>query len=70
MTTLSILVGVCIWVLGSYKLEAHESLMGSLKFFPLDCGQVIVLYCLCLLDAIVELYPMDEKILNGLLIGN
>ena len=38
MTTLSILVRVCIWVLGFYKLEALGVLMGSLEFGSLDCG--------------------------------
>ena len=42
--------------------------MGSLKFFSFDCGQVIVIYCLCLLDAIVELYAMNEKLFIELLI--
>ena len=38
MTTLFILDGVCIWILGFYKLKAHGALMGSLEFFSLDCG--------------------------------
>ena len=33
MPTLSILDRVCIRVLGIYKLEAFEALMGSLEFF-------------------------------------
>ena len=31
-TTLFILIGVCIWVLGIYKLNVHEVLIGSLEF--------------------------------------
>ena len=38
MTTLSILVGVCIWVLRFDKLEALEALMGPLDFCSLDYG--------------------------------
>ena len=36
--------------------------MGSLEFFSLDYGMAKLLCsCPCLLDAIVELHPMDEK---------
>ena len=34
---------------------------GSLDFCALDCGLVIVLSCLCFLDAIIELSAMDDK---------
>ena len=42
MTTLSILVLVCIWVLGFYKLEALGALMGFIEFFFLH-GIVVIL---------------------------
>jgi hypothetical protein len=38
MTTLFILVGVCIWDLGFSKLKALEELMSSLEFFFVDYG--------------------------------
>ena len=38
MTILSILVGVCIWAIGFYKLKAHGEFMGSPKFCTLDYG--------------------------------
>ena len=38
MTTLSILVGVCIWVLGFYKLKALRIVIGYLKFCSFDCN--------------------------------
>ena len=38
MTSLSILVGVCIWVLGFYILKVHGALMGSLTFCSMDYG--------------------------------
>ena len=37
MTTLSILVRVCIWVLGFYKLEVLGALVGSLDICSLGC---------------------------------
>ena len=46
MTTLSVLVGICIWILGFYKLKAHGALMGSLNFFFMDRAKVIVLLSL------------------------
>ena len=42
MTTMSILVMICICVLGFYKLEALGALMGSLEFCSPDCGLVIM----------------------------
>ena len=44
---------------GSRVLQTR--LIGSLEFCSLDCGWVIMLFNLCLLDAIVELHGMDEK---------
>ena len=43
MSTLSILLGVCIWVLGSCKLEAHGALMGYVEFCSLAYDQIIAL---------------------------
>ena len=38
MTTLSIVVGLCIGVLDVYKMEALGVLMSSLEFCSLECG--------------------------------
>jgi hypothetical protein len=46
MTTLYVLVGVCIWVLGFYKLRAHGALMDFLEFFSPNCGYIILLLSL------------------------
>ena len=58
MTNMYVLVKVCIWVLGLYKLEALGGLMGFLEF----CS-------LCLFDVIIKLHPMIEKTFNDFLIG-
>ena len=42
MAILSILVRVCIWVLGFYKLKDLGVLMDSFEFCSLNCGYVIV----------------------------
>ena len=68
MATFSILVRVCIWVLVFNKLKAHGVPMAlwvlhSTSWLKLLC------FCLCLLDAIVELHAMDEKMLYGFLVG-
>jgi hypothetical protein len=54
MTTSSILVRVCIWILSAYKLEF------SLSRVRLNH----VLFCLFVFDAILELHAMDEKMFN------
>ena len=46
LTILYILVRVCIWALGFYKLEVLGALVGSLEFCYLVCGKVIVLLSL------------------------
>ena len=46
-----------------------ERSWAPLSFFLLGCGKVIVLFCLCLLDVIVELRAMDEKMFNEFIIG-
>ena len=64
--TLSILVRVCIWVLGFYKLEALGALLGSLEFFSLNlwlnfCALVFV----CLMKIIIDLLAMDRRMFNN-----
>jgi hypothetical protein len=58
MTSMYVLVKVCIWVLGFYKPDALGALIGFLEF----CF-------ICLFDAFVKLHPMDEKTFNDFLIG-
>ena len=61
MTTVSILVMICIWDLGFYKLEALRMLMGSLGI----CSSIVAKLpcsCLILFGAFVKLHAMDEKI--------
>ena len=50
MTNMYVLVEVCIWDLGYYKLESLEARMGFLE-----------LCSLCLFDIIVELHATNEK---------
>ena len=50
MIKMYVLVRVCAWVLGFYKLEALGALMGFLEF----CS-------LCSFDTIIELHAMNEK---------
>ena len=70
MTTLSILVGVCILVnVGFYKPKAHGALIARLSF-PLQFMVELLCSCLYLLDAIFELDAMDEKSLLTLLLEN
>ena len=70
MTTLSILVGVCILVnVGFYKPKAHGALTACLSF-PLQFMVELLCSCLYLLDAIFELHAMDEKSLLTLLLEN
>ena len=68
MTTMSILVMICIWVLGFYILEALGVLVGSLEIY---CQIVAKLLCSCLIlsNAIAKLHAMDEKIFNDFLIA-
>ena len=55
-----VLVRVCIWILGFYKLEALGTLMGFLKFSIWIVASLLC-SCLCLFDTIVELHAMDEE---------
>ena len=66
MTTMPILVKLCIWVLGFYKLGALGVLMGSLEFFSPDCDKLLC-SCLCLFDAIDKLHDMNKKIVQWLM---
>ena len=59
MTTLSILVGVCIWILVFYKLEAHEALTGSFEFFSVDCAKLLCSLVFVGFNAIIELHALD-----------
>jgi hypothetical protein len=66
MTTLSILVRVCIWILSYYKLEVLGALMGSHDFCSLDlqlsyCAFVFV----CLLQSLSYILWMFDDFLNG-----
>ena len=67
MATLSILVRVCICVLGFYPW-AFKALMGSLEYCSTKKAK-IVCFSLCLFDVIVALYAMHEIMLNEFLIG-
>ena len=50
MTSMYVLVKVCIWVLGFYKLEALGGLLEGFLEFRSHC----------LFDVIVELHAMDD----------
>ena len=68
MCTMLILVRVCIWVLGFYKLKSLGALMSSLEF----CSWIVAKWLcssFCLFDELDELHAMDEKIFNDFLIG-
>ena len=54
MTTMYVLVRVCIWTLGLYKLEALGVLVGFLEFCSLVVANLLSL-CLCLFDTITSL---------------
>ena len=60
MTTMNVLVGVCIWVLGFYKPKALGALMSFLELCSLFVTKSLC-FCLRLFDTIVELYAMDEN---------
>jgi hypothetical protein len=68
-TTVSILVRVCIWGLGFYKLEVHGALMSSLEFFLCGLWLSCCVLVFCLFDAINELHAMDDKIFTHFFIG-
>ena len=57
---LSVLIGVCIWVLGLYKLEALGALMALLNY-ALRIVSKLSCSCLCLFDAIDEFHAMNEN---------
>ena len=61
MTTLSILVCVCSWVLGSTNWRLLESSWAPLSFSLWIVVKLLCWTCLCLFDAIVQLYAMDGK---------
>ena len=48
MSTMYVLLSVCIWVLGVYKQEALGALMDILKFCSMNCGLVFV----CLIQSL------------------
>ena len=50
MTIMFILVRLCIWVLGSYKLEALKVLMGSLEF----ALRIVANYCALVVVCLVQ----------------
>ena len=49
------------------KLKALEVLMGFFEYFSPDLAKLLC-SCLSLIDAISELYDMDKKIFNEILI--
>ena len=57
--------GVCMWVLGLYKLEVLGALIG----FSLWIVAKLLCSCLSVLDANIELHAMDEKMFNDFLLG-
>ena len=57
---MSIFVRVCIWVLGFYKVEALEQLMGFLKVW---LSGLWLSYC-AIVFACVDAIVMDEKLFN------
>ena len=62
-----ILVMICIWVLGSYKLEvlAMEPLSTPLSFCLQNVAKSLCSHlCQLIVDAIVELHSIDEKMFN------
>ena len=63
MTTLFILIGVCIWVLGFPKLEALGALVVFLEFCSLDCGFIIFLLSLFVMQT------MSKNLFTNFLIG-
>jgi hypothetical protein len=67
MTTLSILVRICIWVLGVYKPEIVGELIVSIGF-SLHIVARLLCCSLYLFDAIVEIHPTDEKMINDFLV--
>lgn len=66
MIILSILVEVCIWILGLYKVEVIE-VHASPSEFCFRMAAKFLCSCLCLFDAIVVLHPTDVKVVNDFL---
>ena len=64
MATMSVLVMICIWVLGFYKLEALGALMGSLGFFLFGLCLSYLCSCLSLFHAIIVLHALDGKMVK------
>ena len=48
-------------------MEALRALMVSLQFCSLDCAKLLC-SCLCLIDVIVELHVVFEKVFNDFVI--
>ena len=55
-----VLVRVCIWILGFYKLKALGTLMDFRKF-SLWIVANLLCSCPCLFDTIIELHTMNEE---------
>ena len=70
MTTMSIIVRVCIWVLGFHKSEAPGQLIGCLCVLLSKFVAKLLCSSLCLFDAIVELHAMGETLFNDFLFGS
>jgi accessory gene regulator protein AgrB len=67
MTTLSILVRVCNFILGVYKLKALEVVMGSLGFI-LHIVAKLLWFCLSFFDAIVTWSPPQVALVRPCLV--
>ena len=73
MTTLSILVRVCIWVLVLNLFFFLSTRLFKCSWASLSCALQtkvkLVGSCFCLFDAIVVLHAMDEQMFKDFLIG-
>ena len=66
ITTMHVLVRLCVWVLGFYKLEALRALMRFLEFAPWIVAMVFVLFFFFFS---CELHVMVQNLFNDFLIG-
>jgi hypothetical protein len=70
MTTMSILVTVCVGVLGFYSLGLLDNSWAPLSYSPWIVAKISC-SSLCVFDANVGLHTMDEKnMLNDFFIGS
>jgi hypothetical protein len=71
MTTMSIIVRVCIWVLGFHKSEALGQLIGCLCVLlsKLWLSYYAIVF-VCLMKNLCELHAMGKMLLNDFLFGS